>query len=152
MYDAGCGPCTRFKRFVEFFDSFHRFNFLSLIEADNEGLLDMVPERQRHRSFHLISPEGIASSGAKAIPTLVSLLPSGTVLSKLIESVPGGFRAIEFVYGVMSRLHDTGSCQYKPGQGQARSKKMELLDNRFGFISNQRQVPGRGVLPLHRSP
>jgi predicted DCC family thiol-disulfide oxidoreductase YuxK len=134
VYDADCGPCTRFKHSIEFLDSYRRFDFMPLRHADDEGLLNMIPAEFRHRSFHLISPAGEALSGAKAIPTLVSLLPSGSLISKLISSAPGGLRATGFVYGVFSRLHDAGSCGYQPGQGHAHANMSELFERQFGFI------------------
>jgi predicted DCC family thiol-disulfide oxidoreductase YuxK len=124
VYDADCGPCTRFKRSVESLDTFHRFDFMPLVQADDEGLLDWVPAELRHKSFHLISPAGEPQSGAEAIPTLVSLLPSGTLFSRLIVSAPGGLGATGFVYAIFSRLHDTGSCGYKAGPGQGHAHAM----------------------------
>ena len=134
MYDADCGPCTRFKRLVDFLDSYQRIGFTSLTEADGEGILDTVPALLRHRSYHLISPAGEVLSGAKAIPALVGLLPTGSLVSKLITRAPGGLRATGFVYAVLSRLHDTGSCQYKPGQGHAHGSTKELFERPFDFI------------------
>lgn len=133
-YDADCGPCTRFKRYVEFLDSYGKLDFTPLIEADEKGFLDRVPTALRHRAFHLISPSGEVLSGAKALPTLVNLLPTGTLLSKVMTMVPGGFRATAFVYGVAARLHDTGSCRYHPGEKHAQMQNLELF-NRFGFSS-----------------
>ena len=115
-FDADCGPCTRFKGIVDFLDTYRRFDFKSLVEADEEGFLDTIPKSVRHRSFHLVTPSGRVSSGAEALPNLVALLPSGGPISRLITSAPGGLRTVGFVYAIFSRLHDTGSCAYKSRQ------------------------------------
>jgi predicted DCC family thiol-disulfide oxidoreductase YuxK len=132
-YDADCGPCTRFKRAADFLDTYDKMDFMSLTEAENNGVLNAVTISARHRSFHLISPDGTALSGARAIPTLVSLLPSGNLTSELMIRAPGGLQTVGFVYSVFSRLHDTGSCRYRPGQGEVPlNKRLELLGSLMG--------------------
>lgn len=133
MYDADCGPCTRFKRSIDLLDAHNRLDFMSLVEADDTGFLDSIPANLRHRSFHLISPTGSAYSAAKALPELVRLLPSGRLFYELMVRAPGGLRAVDFVYSVASRLHDSGSCGYKPGQGRTEA---QILGSRrlFGFL------------------
>lgn len=116
VYDSDCGPCTRFKRAIGFLDVHREFSFMSLTRADLDGYLDGIRPSVRHRSFHLLTPDGRILSGAKALPTLVRLLPTGALLSKAITTAPGGLRATAFVYEVASRRHDSGSCRYKPGQ------------------------------------
>ena len=117
VYDADCGPCTRFKRIIGFLDARRTLRFASLVDADNRGLLDTVPAARRHRSFHLVSPQGKVDSGANALPGLVALLPAGRLTSEAIDSSPLIFRSVAFVYSVFSRLHDSGSCSYRDHQG-----------------------------------
>jgi predicted DCC family thiol-disulfide oxidoreductase YuxK len=111
-YDADCGPCTRFKEAIDFLDGHHRVEFISLLEADNRGLLNGVAPNRKYRSMHLISPQGDVWSGPSALPTLVRLLPNGYFLAKTITSVPGAMRFVSFVYSTFARLHDVGSCRY----------------------------------------
>ncbi len=118
VYDAGCGPCTRFKQLVEFLDARGALAFLSLADADAEGMPDDVSPSRRHRSFHLVSPGGGVLSGAEALPTLISLLPAGRVTARFIVAAPGGVRALEFGYSALSRLHDAGRCHYTPDAGR----------------------------------
>ncbi len=113
VYDGDCGPCTKFKRAIDFLDTRMKLDYLSLIEADEKGVLDSVSPNLRHRSFHLVSPEGTVLSGAKALPGLIGLLPTGRPISLFMVLAPGGLSAMSFVYSVFSRLHDTGSCRYK---------------------------------------
>lgn len=110
-YDAGCGPCSRFKAFVDFLDARGRIEFLSLRQAEEVGALDAVEASSRYRSFHLVASGQGASSGADALLPLVRLLiPGGGAVSKFLESLPGSRRAISFGYSVVSRLHEKGAC------------------------------------------
>jgi predicted DCC family thiol-disulfide oxidoreductase YuxK len=111
-YDADCGPCTSFKHFVHFIDTQRQVDFISLIEADETGLLDKIPRSARHASFHLVFPDGEILSGSSAIPSLIELLPHGKTISRVITSTPGGPGSIAFVYAWLARLHDRGSCRY----------------------------------------
>jgi predicted DCC family thiol-disulfide oxidoreductase YuxK len=110
-YDAGCGPCSRFKAVVDLLDAKGLIEFVSLRHAEEVGALDGIDSSLRYRSFHLISPGQGALSGADALLRLVKLLlPGGGVFSKVLEGVPGCRRAISFGYSVLSRLHDAGAC------------------------------------------
>jgi predicted DCC family thiol-disulfide oxidoreductase YuxK len=109
-YDAGCGPCSRFKALVDLLDARGVIGFASLRDAEEAGALKGVSPSLRYRSFHLISPGGDALSGADALLPLVKLLPGGRAVSRFLEAVPGSRRAISFGYSALSRLHDTGAC------------------------------------------
>ena len=126
VYDAGCGPCTKFKRMIDWLDKYNRLEYVSLADADERGFLNPIPEIQRHRSFHLISPMGEILSGSAAIPKLLSLLPLGGISVTVIQKVPGGRSLVNFVYSTFSRLHDTGSCSYR-SSSTSQSTDLESL-------------------------
>lgn len=109
-YDAGCGPCAKFRRVIELLDTHGAIDFVSLLEANEMGLLDAIPERLRFRSFHLISPAGSLDSGADALPGLIRLLPTGWLTSEFIFSTPGIRRLVTFAYSSLSRMHERSSC------------------------------------------
>ena len=110
-YDADCGPCTRFRHAVDIFDIYQRIDFISLIEADQKGLLDKIPASMRYKSFHLIFPDREeVKSGSDALIKLIAILPGGRVISPIINYLPGGKQIVHFVYTKFSRLHDGGSC------------------------------------------
>jgi predicted DCC family thiol-disulfide oxidoreductase YuxK len=109
-YDADCGPCTKFKRIVDILDKYEKIDFISLTKADEEGLLDNIPVRQRYKSFHLISPKGEPKSGSEALLELIVILPGGKIISPIINHFPGGKKAVRYIYKRFSRLHDRGSC------------------------------------------
>jgi len=126
VYDSNCGPCTRFRNVVDFLDAKGRLDFIGLVEADKDGLLDSIPVARRHRSFHLIAPGGTVASGAGALPPLIGLLPAGGAFERIMKlSSPVSF-ATRTLYSVFSRLHDSGSCTNSPG---AASTAFRILKN-----------------------
>ncbi|MDQ3807151.1 MAG: DUF393 domain-containing protein [Thermoproteota archaeon] len=110
VYDADCGPCTRFRHAVDIFDIYQKIDFISLTEADRKGLLDKIPASMRYKSFHLIFPDREVKSGSDALIKLIAILPGGRVISPIINYLPGGKQIVHSVYTKFSRLHDTGSC------------------------------------------
>ena len=111
-YDGDCGPCSGFKRILDFLDTHGRIGFVALSEADRDGLLDCIPPSRRWASFHTILPDGGVESGAEALPRLVSLLPLWRLLSNLVLLGPFGTRATGGLYSALSKLH--GSCSRGP--------------------------------------
>lgn len=110
-YDAGCGPCSRFKDAVGLLDTRGRIGFVSIAEADAAGMLEGIEARERYRAFHLVGPDGGASSGADALVPLARIvLPWGTLVGRAAEAVPGMRRAIRFGYVALARMHDSGAC------------------------------------------
>ena len=138
VYDADCGPCNRFRRIVDWLDKYNRVDYISLVEADTNGLLDSIPSSRRHRSFHLISPVQGISSGSKAIPNLVSLLPLGRLASFVVQKAPKGPKSLDFVYSTLSRLHDGGSCNYKQG-----TRSSYIDTSKLGEPTERRSKEGR---------
>ena len=110
-YDADCGPCTRFAHIVDGLDKYEKIDFISLIIADQQGLLDRISATLRYRSFHLISPNGETKSGSDALLELIAILPGGKIISPIINYFPGGKLTVRFIYNRFSRLHDSASCR-----------------------------------------
>ena len=139
VYDKDCGSCSLFKRIVNSLDGNRTLDYLSLGEADEQGLLNPVPKSRRHRSFHLVYPGGRVTSGSAAVPELISLLPFGRVASFLIVSAPGGKRIVNLIYSTFSRLHDSGSCTY-PNASDSQEAEVGkiLLKRRAGLEVIQR--------------
>lgn len=130
VYDAECGPCSKFKNAVDRLDKYNRLRFISLAHADEQGLLNSIPKRRVHKSFHMISPGSKIWSGANAIPILLELLPFGGVDSSLILRFPPGQRIVNFLYSTLSRLHDAGSCGYKSSNSRLLSIDLEKFPQR----------------------
>jgi len=123
IYDADCGQCSSFKRAIDFLDVHGRIDFKSLIDADKGGFLDKIPPPLKHKSFHLILPEGETLSGAKAVPRLMTALPAGRVTSWFVTSTCGGTATVSFIYSLFSRLHGSGSCGFKSNNTYAAMKE-----------------------------
>jgi predicted DCC family thiol-disulfide oxidoreductase YuxK len=122
-YDADCGPCTQFKRLVDFLDAYHTIDFLSLTDANEHGLLNRIPESLRFESFHLISTNGDIQSGSDALLDLIGLFPLGRPISKIIILFPGGKLMIKFLYNTFSRLHNASSCHLNGNMKPASNRK-----------------------------
>ncbi len=126
VYDSDCGPCTKFKRLVDFLDAYHTIDFVTLIDANERGLLDSIPESNRFNSFHLISPNGEIQSGSEALYDLIGLFPLGHHVSKLIVLLPGGKRMTRFLYYTLSRLRSASSCHLSDNLGHTSDNKESL--------------------------
>ena len=46
VYDADCGPCTKFKRAVDWLDKYNHLRYASLVDADACGLLNSIPKHK----------------------------------------------------------------------------------------------------------
>lgn len=115
VYDGGCGPCSAFKALVAFLDPGRRLRFVPLADAERAGMLSTIRADLRWRSFHLVSSDGAATSGARALPLLASFLPAGRVASKALSSCPPLNSAAAFGFSVLSRMHDRGDCSLSAG-------------------------------------
>ena len=109
-YDSDCGSCSKFAHVVDILDKDGKIYFISLIKADQKGLLDKIPILLRYKSFHLISEKGEIKSGPEALLELIRILPGGKVIYPIINYFPAGKQVVRFIYNRLSRLHGTGSC------------------------------------------
>ena len=118
VYDADCGPCTRFAHVVNILDKNDKIDFISLAKADEKGVLDRIPIVFRYKSFHLITSNGEVKSGSGALLELIRILPGGKVIFPIINYSPAGKHIVGFIYNRLSRLHDTGSCSTNNTSGR----------------------------------
>lgn len=121
-YDADCAPSTRFRNLVGILDKSKKIDFMSLTEADQKGLLDVIPAPLRYESFHLIFPNREAKSGSEALLELVVILPGEKMISSAINYFPGGKHLVRFIYQRFSRLHDTGSCRINNSNNKTKNE------------------------------
>lgn len=110
VYDSSCGPCAAFRAFIGFLDPRKQLRFVPLGEAERAGMLSSVRADLRWRSFHLVSSEGAAASGAQALPLLARFLPGGGAISKAMLACQPLNGAVAFGYSALSRMHDQGKC------------------------------------------
>ena len=109
-YDADCGPCTRFAHVVDILDRDEKIDFISLVKADQKGLLDKIPALLRYKSFHLVMRNGEIKNGSEGLLELIRILPGGKVIFPIINYFPAGKHIVGFIYNRFSRMHDMGSC------------------------------------------
>jgi predicted DCC family thiol-disulfide oxidoreductase YuxK len=135
-YDAGCGPCSRFKAVIELLDGRRRIGFVSLEAAERSGLLASVAPASRYASFHLIRSasnggwDGGLWSGSEAVLPLVrTLSPWGRAMSRIVEGTPGGLEAVSFVYSTLTRLHR--ECSVSP-RGDNRAGGLMATGGAYG--------------------
>lgn len=114
IYDSNCGPCTRFAKAVKLLDVNRRVQLVTLTEADRRGLLDAVRPEERFRTSYLLRKPGSLEVGADYVPDLMAYLPGGGLLELAMKSWRPASSFGRFVFGVLSRLHDAGSCVLQP--------------------------------------
>lgn len=113
MYDADCGPCTSFKRAVQFLNAARDLRFAPLQVAYRRGLLDRVDVRLRFNTSHLVLPGGDVLSGPEYLPELAAHFPLGGCWRRSL-SMTGAGRAARSLFLTMSRLHGKGACSPSP--------------------------------------
>ena len=64
-------PSTRFRNLVDILDKYEKIDFISLTEADQKGLLDVIPAPLRYELFRFIFPNGEAKSGSEVLLELI---------------------------------------------------------------------------------
>ncbi len=113
IYDHYCGPCRTFKQLVDLIDINNKIGYLSLVDANNKGMLDIIPITIRFNSFHLILPNGKILSGEEAVIDLLSILPLGNVISTFIILLPQSKQIIKYIYLILAHFHNKSSCRLK---------------------------------------
>jgi predicted DCC family thiol-disulfide oxidoreductase YuxK len=108
-YDAGCGPCSKFRAVVGFLDARRHIDFVDIEDADRSGLLDGVPQALRYASFHIVARQstgaganGVASGSSAILPLVWALSPPASRVLKRVSSLEA---ALRFGYSALSRLH-----------------------------------------------
>ncbi len=110
VYDADCGPCTRFKRLISLLNVESKIVFVSLRDADRRNLLDSVPMDLRYQSMHFVMTDRSVLSGSEAVPSILASLPGGTVLSGLLKQNRLGRKLTAAGYAAAARLRGR-SCR-----------------------------------------
>nr|AIF12387.1 hypothetical protein [uncultured marine thaumarchaeote KM3_55_F05] len=85
VYDQECMLCRSFKRLIKLLDTQRRLRFLSLMSSTSAVLLGNMSVKQKIASFHLITPQGLVSSGNEAFPLLADLLTGTRLAGRLLE-------------------------------------------------------------------
>jgi predicted DCC family thiol-disulfide oxidoreductase YuxK len=126
LYDADCGFCLWSLHRILAWDRNNRLRPVALQDAEADRLLPGMDERQKMRSWHLVTPDGKVYSSGAAVAPLMRLLPAGTPLAALASTFP---RSTESLYRWVARnrgklgrvLHARGDSA-TPGTKSASSR------------------------------
>jgi predicted DCC family thiol-disulfide oxidoreductase YuxK len=89
LYDADCGLCRWSAERLRRWDRGGRLRFAPLRSSEADDLLHELTPDARRSSWHLVAPDGRVTSGGRAIPGVLELLPGGRPLATLAERFPG---------------------------------------------------------------
>ena len=104
LYDADCGFCLWSLRKILAWDRNNRLRPVALQDAEADRLLPGMDERQKMRSWHLVTPDGKVYSSGAAVAPLMQLLPGGTPFASLASAFP---RSTESLYRWVARNRGT---------------------------------------------
>lgn len=110
VYDADCGPCTRFKEAVELLDVHGAVRFESIPSATAQGLLASVDPELRESTSHLVLPDGSVVSGHDYLPALIGLLPGGRAVEAALNAFTPARRMAYGVFDLLSRFRLVSGC------------------------------------------
>ncbi len=123
LYDASCGPCTRFKNIIMNLNPRHNVIAVPLqLDFARELVRGRMKEEDMMRSMHLVyfhstSPldekEKRVLSGGDALVELVRLLPSGSILYRLVKRSRFLRKSFGRFYTIMTGLRSKSkSCKH----------------------------------------
>jgi predicted DCC family thiol-disulfide oxidoreductase YuxK len=100
LYDAECPFCRWSMKKILAWDRGGRIRPVPLQAAEADRLLSGLDERDKMRSWHLVTSDGELHSGGAAAPSLFRMLPAGRPLAALTSTFP---RTTERAYRWISR-------------------------------------------------
>lgn len=114
LYDGACGFCRACLAVVLRWDRERRLHPIEIQSADGDRLLADVAPADRLRSAHLITPNGVVLSGARAAPALFRELRFGTPLAVLcavaMPLVAAAYYVLTRVRGPVGRRLPSAWC------------------------------------------
>lgn len=88
LYDGDCGLCKWLLAGLLRFDRARRLRPVALQRPEAEALLADLDHAERMASMHLVSPEGVRTSGGEALPALLGLLWGGRLPAAVLGRFP----------------------------------------------------------------
>lgn len=85
LYDADCRFCRATARFVAKLDGAGRIAFLPMHDDLAEPFVQLVPEAERFKSFHVIEPDGTAHSRGAAVIAMLFALRVTSLLGRVLK-------------------------------------------------------------------
>lgn len=118
LYDGDCRICTAFARIVRFADIRRRIRVQPIQES--RGLLDGASKDTILDAAHAVSPDGTVTTGADAMPTLLSALVGAPRMEPWLRSSKGSMFLISRLYGILVEFRGHLSCGFSAPSSAAR--------------------------------
>jgi len=119
LYDRDCGVCSAFGRFVHAIDLARRIRIEAIQSAG--AWLSEIPRDRALEDFHMVGPDGRATTGGEAVPTLVEALPAGVGLAHILRGSRVLMAAVDGSYRFLKRFRDRLVCRLVPAAPSAGS-------------------------------
>ena len=85
---------------------------MAIQSDEGQSLLASIPESERLRTAHVVTPDGRVHSGGDAVPVVADVLPHGTpvaLVARLLKIPVGlGYRAVAGNRTTLSRFVSSG--------------------------------------------
>src|SRR5256712_1570252 len=104
LYDRDCGICSALSRWIHRVDLRRRIRFESI--QSGRALLTGIPEERMLDAWHIVTPDGLVTTGGDAVPTLVGAFPIGAGLGRLLAGSSGLMRQVRRLYAFLPRVRD----------------------------------------------
>ena len=106
FYDADCGLCSFFRRWVHRLDRGHRIRSIPFASKEADPYLARLGSHRRYGSMHAMGPDGEVKSEGRALLVLVEALPMLGGLSRVLRSSDRGIVLAEITYTSVVLLRD----------------------------------------------
>lgn len=117
LYDGDCGLCKWLLAGLLRFDRAERLQPIALQRREADAFLADLDSADRMASMHLVSPDGVRTSGGDALPPLLRLLSGGRLPAAVLERFPrltgAGYRWVA--------THRIGISRFVPQRAKRRA-------------------------------
>jgi predicted DCC family thiol-disulfide oxidoreductase YuxK len=115
LYDGECGFCREWVHRLQGWDRHRAIDYVPFQQRAAVEWLPPLSSEALNRAMHLVLPDGRVYSGARALPSILRLRPSGIPLTLLLR-LPGAQTIADRVYAwIASRRHRLGCGAGKCG-------------------------------------
>ncbi len=121
LYDADCRICAAFARALRFVTLGRRIHVRSI--QDSRSLLLGMAEDDILGSAHAISPEGLVTTGADAMPMLAGALLGKPQIEGRLRSSPASMRFLSGFYAFLADLRGRLTCGLAAPSSGARTPR-----------------------------
>lgn len=121
LYDGDCRICTAFARGVRTVDVRRRIRIRPIQESRH--LLSAIPGDSILDAAHAVAPDGRVTTGADALPTLLSALLGVPRVERRVRASRASMRLLSRFYAILVQLRGHLSCGFAAAASAARSPR-----------------------------